>query len=295
MRRGGFNLIPLAIGAVVVVGMMIKGCEEGPFGRQRVVGLTPQEEVRLGAQAFREVLAKERPLPADSPIVETVRRIGLQLAKASEDPELQKAVQLKKMNFEWEFRVVQSKQINAFCLPGGKVVVYTGILPVCATDAGLATVMGHEIAHALGRHGAERIAQQQMVAVGQTALAVSMNDMDPRQRMTLMALMGVGSQVGILLPFSRSHESEADHLGLLLMAEAGYDPAEAPEFWQRMDRATSRGGRQPEFLSTHPNPTTRVADLRRWQKEAEVFYRKSNRQPSRALPGVSGSPFSRTD
>lgn len=295
MRRSGFNLVPVAIGAVVVIGMMIKGCEEGPFGRQRVVGLTPQEESRLGAQAFREVLAKERPLPDSSPIVERVKTIGMRLAKASEDPTLREAVQLKPMKFEWEFRVIPSKQINAFCLPGGKVVVYTGILPVCATDAGLATVMGHEIAHALGRHGAERIAQQKMVAVGQTALAVSMNDMDPRQRMTLMALMGVGTQVGILLPFSRSHESEADHIGLLLMAEAGYDPAEAPEFWQRMERATSSGGRQPEFLSTHPSPTTRIADLRRWQKEAEAFYRKSNHQKSRLLPGVSGSPLSRTE
>jgi predicted Zn-dependent protease len=149
--------------------------------------------------------------------------------------------------------------------------------------------MGHEIAHALGRHGAERIAQQRMVAVGQMAVAASISDLDPKQRMTLLALLGVGSQVGVLLPFSRSHESEADHIGLLLMAKAGYDPAEAPEFWQRMDRAASGGRRMPEFLSTHPNPATRIADLRRWQSEAEPYYRTSVHQRSRVLPGVSGS------
>lgn len=290
-RNSSFNLIPLLIGAVVVGGMMLKGCDHGPFGRKRVINMKPEEEARLGAQAFQEVLQKER-VVRNSPVVERVRHIGRLLAEASEDREVQKAAGLKPMKFDWRYEVVESKQINAFCLPGGKVVVYTGILPVCSNDAGLATVMGHEIAHALGRHGAERMAQQRMVQVGQFAAAVSMKDMEPAKRASLFALMGAGSQVGILLPFSRSHESEADRIGLLLMAKAGYDPSEAPEFWERMGKATGGGKRSPEFLSTHPLPATRIADLRKWQPDAEKFYKTSKKQPSRPLSssGSGGRP-----
>jgi predicted Zn-dependent protease len=196
------------------------------------------------------------------------------------------------MKFEWEFRVVQSKQINAFCLPGGKVVVYTGILPVCANEAGLATVMGHEIGHALARHGAERMAQQQLVAIGQQAVAYSFGNLRPDQQRQLLAVLGVGTQVGVLLPFSRKHESEADHIGILLMAKAGYDPAEAPAFWERMKQATSGSGRTPEFLSTHPDPAHRIADLRGWMPEAEKFYERSDKHKNRPLPlgGASSRP-----
>jgi predicted Zn-dependent protease len=192
---------------------------------------------------------------------------------------------LPAMQFDWRFEVVESKQINAFCLPGGKVVVYTGILPVCWDDAGLATVMGHEIGHALARHGAERISEQRMVQIGQVAAAASLKDVSPGQRVQLYALMGAGAQVGLLLPFSRKHESEADHIGLMLMARAGYDPSSAPEFWERMEKATG-GSRRSEFLSTHPNPGTRIADLRKWQPEAEKFYRESSNQKPQKLPGI---------
>jgi len=287
MESKGFNAIPLLIGVGVVGFMMMRGCEKGPFNRNRVVGLKPEEEVRLGAQAFQEVLQKERVLPSNEPIVEVVRRIGRLIARASEEPDIRKAIHLTPMKFEWQYEVVESKQVNAFCLPGGKVVVYTGILPVCQTEGGLATVMGHEIGHALARHGAERIADQRMVQIGQVAVAASMSRMEPRQQAALMAAMGLGSQVGILLPFSRKHESEADHIGLLLMARAGYNPAIAPEFWQRMDKVGG-GRRQPEFMSTHPNPATRIADLRRWQPEAEKFYKESDKRPDKALPGVGG-------
>src|SRR5437867_8726459 len=160
---GNNRWAPLLIGVFIVVGLIFYGCQEGPFGRRRVVTLSPEQETRLGVQAFQQVLEQERGnIVREGPTVDAVRRIGLRLAKASEDPALRKAIHLPDMPFEWEFRVVRSNQVNAFCLPGGKVVVYTAILPVCQTEAGLATVMGHEIGHALARHGAERMSQQQM-------------------------------------------------------------------------------------------------------------------------------------
>jgi metalloendopeptidase OMA1, mitochondrial len=285
----GNRWVPMLVGLVAVVGLMFYGCQEGPFGRQRVVTMSPEAEAQLGAQAFREVLQKEGPkvLPDNRPIVQTVRSIGLRLAKASEDPALRKAIHLPDMEFQWEFKVVESNQVNAFCLPGGKVVVYTGIIPVCKTDAGLATVMGHEIGHALARHGAERMAQERMMQVGLTAAATSLGDVSPQQRKAILGMLGAGANVGILLPFSRSHESEADHIGILLMAKAGYDPVEAVAFWQRMEQATSGGKAPPEFLSTHPSHGRRIEDLRRWVPDAEKFYDRSDKQRPRLLPPVA--------
>src|SRR5262249_46674454 len=140
---------------------------------------------------------------------------------------------LPERNYDWQVRVIRSKEVNAFCLPGGKMVVYTAILPVCQTDAGLATVMGHEISHALARHGAERMAQQQLAQIGIPAAGASLGNLDPRDRARIMQVLNAGAQFGIL-KYSRSHESEADHVGLLLMATAGYDPKEAIKFWERM-------------------------------------------------------------
>lgn len=287
--RGYFRLAPLLLGLVAVAGVMVYGCQQGPFGRPRVITLSPDQETQLGAQAFQQVLQQERGhIVTGQPINDAVERVGRNLARASEDPELRRFIGLKPMKFDWEFRVIDSKQINAFCLPGGKVVVYTAILPVCQTEAGLATVMGHEIGHALARHGAERIADQQMVQIGQQAAAASLGNVSPQERARIMALLGAGSNVGILLPFSRKQESEADHIGILLMARAGYDPAEAVDFWKRMDRATDSGGRPPQFLSTHPNPGKRIEDLRGWLPQAEKFYRISDRQRPRNLPGIRG-------
>jgi predicted Zn-dependent protease len=190
---------------------------------------------------------------------------------------------------KWEVQVVRDRQVNAFCLPGGKIVVYTAILPVCETDAGLATVMGHEIAHALAHHGAERMAQQQMAQVAVSAAGSSMGDMDPAQRQRMMQVLNAGARFGIL-KYSRSHESEADHVGLLMMATAGYDPRESVRFWARM-RAQAGGGKTPEFLSTHPSHETRIRDLERWMPEALRLYEISGRtEKPRPLPGLRGGP-----
>jgi predicted Zn-dependent protease len=169
--------------------------------------------------------------------------------------------------FQWEATVIQSDQVNAFCLPGGKIAVYTGIVPVAQNENGLAAIMGHEIAHALLRHGGERMAQQKLVQFGSMAAAMSTGEMDPQQRQMVMAAIGAGAQYGVLLPFSRSHESEADRVGLLLSAAACFDPAEAPKLWERM--AALGNQKPPEFMSTHPAEGTRITQLQSWMAEAQ--------------------------
>jgi len=274
-RGVGINFVPLIIGLVLAGLVLVRGCQSGPFDRPQIVGMSPKDEVALGAQAYREVLAQERVL-ASGPLVDAVQRITTNLARATNEARFLEATRLKRNDFPWEVRVVVSDQVNAFCLPGGKMVVYTGILPVARTEAGLAVIMGHEIAHALAHHGAERMAQQQLAQIAQVTAGTSIEGLTPSQRTAVMAAIGVGTQFGVLLPFSRSHESEADRVGLYLMAVAGYDPAEAPRFWERM-MALERGkGRPPEFLSTHPATERRVRDLERWQPEARALYAESS-------------------
>jgi predicted Zn-dependent protease len=294
MNTGLVRLIPVGIGFLVIAFIAARGCQRGPFGRTQVVTLSPQQELRLGAQAYQQVLSKERGnvLTSDDSATKAVREVGGRLARAADDPAIRNRLGVRgDLKFEWEFSVVRSSQVNAFCLPGGKVVVYTGILPVCRTHAGLAVVMGHEIGHALARHGAERMAQQQMVDVGRLAVASSLGSLDPRKQMMVLGMLGVGAQVGILLPFSREHESEADHIGVILMAAAGYDPAEAPRFWLRMESASKGGG--PEFLSTHPSHGRRMQDLERWAADdARQLYDNSPHAPDadRPLPGPGQRP-----
>lgn len=282
-RNIHIRLLPILL-ALIAAGILIaKGWQAGPFGRHQIVALNPDQESQLGAQAFQKVLQESDVVP-NGPIVGVVRRIGGRLAEASNNKDVLAALKLKPQRFEWQYRVVRSDQVNAFCLPGGKVVVYTGILPVAETEDGLATVLGHEIGHALAHHGAERMAQQQLVQLGQAAAYQALGDLDPRRQREIMAVLGAGSQFGILLPFSRKHESEADHIGLLLMAAAGYDPAESIQFWQRMEKRGG-GGKRSEFTSTHPSHEHRARDLKHWQAEAEPLYDRSDTQRGeRRLP-----------
>ncbi|MGF1643743.1 MAG: M48 family metallopeptidase [Thiotrichales bacterium] len=239
-------------------------------GRSQLVDMNRQEEMQLGLQSYQEILRESKVVKGGRE-VERVREIGDRLAAAAkvDDP-----------GFDWEFNLIQSDQVNAFCLPGGKVAVYTGLLPVAKNDDGLAVVMGHEIAHAIARHGAERMAHQKLVQFGTMAAGAMIGDMDIGMQRAVMGALGVGSRYGVLLPFSRQHESEADYIGLLYMARACYDPREAPELWARMNEKS--GGSATEFASTHPSPQTRIAQFRSWMPEAIKAYEQHCDTPLRA-------------
>jgi predicted Zn-dependent protease len=204
---------------------------------------------------------------------EMVKRAGKNIQVAVEDylKSLDYASLLD--GYDWEFNLVEDKNVNAWCMPGGKVVVYTGILPVAQDEKGLAVVMGHEIAHAIAEHGNERMSQEMLRQLGGVALSVAVKDQPEETQALWFAAYGLGSEVGIMLPYSRMHESEADHMGLIFMAMAGYDPREAPEFWKRMSKLGNQA--MPEFLSTHPSSETRVANLNGWMEEALGYYNQS--------------------
>jgi len=219
-----------------------------------------EDEKSLGLQAYQEIMGQERPVDPDSEVSKEVRLIAERLiAKVDAvEAELAREHGLEPTRFsetfDWEVNVLESDQANAFCLPGGKMAVYTGLLPVAQNSDALAVVMGHEIAHALLRHGAQRMAQQRLTQIGQ--MAGSLSGMDPQQQQMAMAAMGYG----YLLPYARKHETEADNVGLLLAAAACFDPYQAVPLWERMS-AASGGQSQPEFASTHPNPGTRIQTL----------------------------------
>ena len=229
------------------------------------------------ATSFQEYdkFLKEHKLSTNQEETQMVKRVGTRIEKAVEQYFQEKGLSNQLDGYAWEFNLVEDKEANAWCMPGGKVVVYTGILPITKNEAGLATVMGHEIAHAVARHGNERMSQALLAQMGGMALAVAL-DQNPSETSQLwLAVYGVGTQVGILLPYSRLQESEADHLGLIFMAMAGYDPHQAVDFWQRMAKM-KEGQAPPEFLSTHPSDEARIKKIEEFLPEAMKYYRKEN-------------------
>lgn len=252
---------------------VLTACETAPVtGRSQMMLVGESEERQMGLQAYREVLAREK-MSNDARVNALVEKVGRRIADAAEHPPRE---MWQPPRFRWEFRTVDRNEPNAFCLPGGKVVVYTGIQPITRTEAGLAVVIGHEVAHALARHGAERMSDQMVAQAGAAAAGVALSaTLSGRNRTYLPAMMaavGAGATVGYILPMSRAQESEADRIGLVLMAMAGYDPREAVAVWERM-RAANTGGGKAEWLSTHPADSTRIADIRRWLPEAMRYYR----------------------
>jgi predicted Zn-dependent protease len=208
-------------------------------------------------------------LPPDSPETRRVTQIGERIAQAADIEPLQREINLRirGYRFEWEYRVFVDKQINAFCLPGGKVAVFTGLLPVAQTDDQLATVMSHEIAHALAHHASERIARQQLSEEALAALNGVLGAIDPEARRRLIGALAAGAEFGSL-KYERAQESEADHIGLFLMTFAGYDPEQAVVFWERMAAAMSHSNRPPEILADHPSDERRIEQLKAWVPQA---------------------------
>jgi predicted Zn-dependent protease len=246
------------------------GKDAGPGHRSQSLALNPQQELALGRQAYHEILSKSRVLRG-GPEVERVRRVGHRIQRAADIRPLQREINLHfdERAFEWEYNVLESPQINAFCLPGGKVAVFTGLLPVAQTDDQLAVVMGHEIAHALAHHASERLARQQMIQHAAEVATGGFGRMDPAQRRELIGLLAAGAEFGSRA-YDRRQESEADHIGVFLMTFAGYDPEQAIVFWQRMQRISEQRGHLPEILSDHPSDAKRIAQLRMWVPRAEA-------------------------
>lgn len=252
MRRILLALLLLAVAA----------CETVPVtGRSQLLLVSEGEETKMGIDAYQGILSKSK-VSSDPRLNDQVTRVGKRIADAT-----------GRTDYPWEFKVLDDPQANAFCLPGGEVAVYTGILPITRDDAGLAAVLGHEVAHAVARHGGERMSQTILVQTGLAATQTALAGNDPIVVQSVTALLGAGASVGLLLPWNRSQESEADHLGLIYMAKASYNPIAARDLWVRMGAASRNSAAPPAFLSTHPSAATRVTQIEGWMPEALQYYR----------------------
>jgi predicted Zn-dependent protease len=231
------------------------------------------ELLAMSAQQYDTFLVEAK-VSDDQAQTALVRRVGQNISAAVEQYFRDRGQSDELKGYDWQFNLVEDEQANAWCMPGGRVVFYTGILPICKDETGIAVVMGHEVAHAVAEHGAERMSQGLLVQMGGMALSAALQDKPAQTQQLWMTAFSVGAQFGVMLPYSRTHESEADHLGLIFMSMAGYDPNQSISFWQRM--ATQKGGAAPpEFMSTHPSDETRIYDLNLHLPEALRYYEKA--------------------
>ena len=259
-------IVAVILSSGVSATLLAPGCQQVPLTNRKQLLLSSEaSENEMGMTAYQEVL-KSEPLTENQKAVEIVRRVGQRIAAVANRPDL-----------EWEFNVIESETQNAFCLPGGKVAVYTGLLPVCKNEAGLAVVMSHEVAHAIARHGGERMTYQTAQNLGKSAVGYVTRKQDEQKQKIVLTAYGAASEYGVILPYSRKHEMEADQIGVMLMARAGYDPSEAPVFWERFS-ATKTGAAPMEFMSTHPSDAHRAAALRELLPEAMSDYNKAAAQ-----------------
>lgn len=260
------NLLGLFLLAVLVV-----ACATVPITGRRQLTIIPAGEMQMMSfQQYDQVLAESQ-LSTDAEATAEVRRVGRRIQDAVELYFAERGMSDQLVGYEWEFNLIEGDQVNAWCMPGGKVAFYTGILPICGSEAGIAVVMGHEIAHAIAEHGNERMSQGLILQMGGAALSEAVKNQPEQTQSLYMTAFAVGAQFGAMLPYSRKHESEADHMGLIFMAMAGYDPHEAPKLWERM--AASGGAGVPEFMSTHPSDETRIRQLNDLMAEAMDYYK----------------------
>ncbi|HNX68898.1 MAG TPA: M48 family metallopeptidase [Candidatus Omnitrophota bacterium] len=258
--------------AAFFVILLLTGCSTVPITGRKQLSFIPEGQLlTLSDQNYKQVISQST-LSTDAAKTQEVVEVGKKIAAAAESFMKDSGMEADLKNYKWEFNLVKDdKTVNAFCMPGGKIVVYTGILPVTQDDNGLATVMSHEVAHAIANHGGERMSQEMVVQLGGMGLSQAMKTKPAATQKIMMQAYGAGTQYGVLLPYSRSHESEADHIGLILMARAGYDPEKAVVFWERMNAIG--GTKPPEFLSTHPATSRRIADIQKEIPEAEKYYK----------------------
>lgn len=280
MRRVSARVV--ASTASMLLLLILAACMTAPVTGRRQLSLVGEGQMtQLGISAF-EQMKKETPISRDPKLNELVQRVGRRIAAASSND---------LPNAQWEFVVFDSPEANAFCLPGGKVGVYTGILPITKDEAGLATVIGHEVAHASAQHGAERMSHALAAETGGRLMGVALSAADPK----VQALMGLAypaiAQVGVILPYGRKQESEADHIGLIYMARAGYNPEAAVQFWQRFAQFNQQSGKSsvPSFLRTHPVDEVRIRQIQGWLPEAQAQMPGSAAGSAAAPGGVSGS------
>ena len=266
MRLVRYLTILIAISTFLFI-----SCSTVPITGRRQLSLIPESQMLSMSFSQYDQFLKENKESNDPQKVATVKRVGEKIASAVETYLRNHGMADEVKNYKWEFHLIESNEVNAWCMPGGKVVVYTGIFPIAKDDNGLAVVLGHEISHAVAKHGDERMSQALVAQLGGIALQEALKNKPQETQQIFLAAYGVGAQVGVLLPFSRTQESEADHLGLIFMAMAGYDPHGAITFWERMMNLNT-GSKPPEFLSDHPADQTRINDIKAEIPEAMKYY-----------------------
>ena len=264
---------------IILLVFLLTSCATTPVSDRQALILIPlSQDIALGKQAYKQTL-KDQKESKNTHLTQVLQRVGRRIVEVSDMPKL-----------DWEFRLIESDEKNAFALPGGKVAVYTGMLKICANEAGLATVLSHEIAHVIARHGAQRMSQQMLISGAMMGASISLRD--NTQRSIILGALGLGGMYGITLPFSRGDEGEADQIGLVYMAKAGYDPEEANKFWKRFSQAKGDKG-PPEWASTHPADKTRIAGLKTYLSRAK--YKYQNVKLQHGLGETFNLPADKTD
>ena len=263
--------------SVFVLAAFLIACSRNALTGKKQLTLLPESELQtMATSEYQSFLDTSRVISNTSnKDVQMVRRVGQRITNAVNEYYAEKGMTDKLTGFKWEYNLVDDKQVNAWCMPGGKIVVYSGLLPITQNEAALAAVMGHEVSHALLQHGNQRMSQGLLASVGQVALAVAVANKPQETQNLFLSAYGVGATVGVMLPFSRKHELEADQYGLIWTAMAGYNPQEAVNLWERMEKA-SNGQKPPEFLSTHPSEGRRIDELKKFMPEALKYYKPVN-------------------
>jgi len=269
-KRAKFCIVLIICLAAVIV-----GCTTVSITGRKRLNLVPDSMINsMSFQNYSQFIAENK-LSANSEQMQMVKTVGKRIKTAVEQYDAQYGLDVDLSRYKWEFNLVEGDEANAWAMPGGKVVVYTGLMPIARDPAGLATVMGHEIAHAIAKHGSERMTQGLLLEMGGIALSKAVETRPAKTQELFTKSYNIGATYGVLLPYSRTHEKEADHLGLIFMAMAGYDPHEAVDFWHRMSSAKGSANRPPEFLSTHPASRTRIRNIEALIPDAMQYYRKA--------------------